>query len=90
MKSLRGHVSVLYNNFENLQAVLDKQEQYSWRNCLLTHGISENKDEDIDEMVIKILKPDTNIDMKTEQIYRPHRISFKEDGSNRKSRPIRP
>ena len=56
----------------------------------MIHGISENKDEDIDEMVIKILKPDTNIDMKTEQIYRPHRISFKEDGSNRKSRPIRP
>ena len=55
----------------------------------MIHGISGNKDKDFDELVIKTLKSEMNIDMKIEQIDRTHRIgSFKKDSGNRKSRPI--
>ena len=55
----------------------------------MIHGISESKDEDTDDSVIKTLKSDMNIDMKIEQIDPTHRIgSFKIGGGNRKSRPL--
>ena len=44
----------------------------------MIHGISGNTDKDFDELVIKTLKSEMNIDMKIEQIDRTHRIgSFK-------------
>lgn len=49
-----GQVSALQNNFENSEVKLEKQEQNSHRNCLLIYGISENNDEDTDELVIKL------------------------------------
>ena len=55
----------------------------------MIHRISGNTDKDFDELVIKTLKSEMNIDMKIEQIDRTHRIgSFKKDSGNRKSRPI--
>ena len=35
-----------------MDAVLDRQEQYSRRNCLLVHGIVEETAEDTDEKII--------------------------------------
>ena len=35
-----------------MDAVLDRQEQYSRRNCLLVHGIVEETIEDTDEKII--------------------------------------
>ena len=35
-----------------MDAVLDRQEQYSRRNCLLVHGIAEETIEDTDEKII--------------------------------------
>ena len=35
---------------------LDRHEQYSRRNCLLTHGVKENEKEDTDEVVIEFEK----------------------------------
>ena len=31
---------------------VDKQEQYSRRNCILIHGVKENQNKDTDEVVI--------------------------------------
>ena len=35
---------------------LDRHEQYSRRNCLLTHGVKENEKEDTDEVVTEFEK----------------------------------
>ena len=35
---------------------LDRHEQYSRRNCLLTHGVKENEKEDTDEAVTEFEK----------------------------------
>ena len=83
-KSLRGEVLALHNNLENLEVKLDKQEQYSLRNCLLIHDISENKDKDTDDLVIKALKTHMNIDRKVEQIDWINRIGNFKKGSGNK------
>ena len=55
----------------------------------MIHDISGNKDKDTDELLIKTLKSDMNIDMKIEQIDRTHRIeSFKKDSGNRCDMPM--
>ena len=44
------------NNYLNkrleMDAIVDRQEQYSRRNCLLVHGIVEETAEDTDEKII--------------------------------------
>ena len=39
-----------------MPASLNRQEQYSKRNCLLSHGSPENKNENNDQIVIETLK----------------------------------
>ena len=73
---------------ESLKVKFDIQEQYSPRNCLLIHGISENKHKDTDELVWKTLKSDMNNNLKIEHFDQTHRTeSFKKGGCNRKSIP---
>ena len=43
IKSLRGQVSILHDDLKKMEAQLDQQAQYSCRNCLLFHGIKEEK-----------------------------------------------
>ena len=71
---------------ESLKACLDRQEQYSRRNCLLIHGLPESKNENTNELVI-----DTIIEKMGEEIEnnkigsRSHRLGAPK--SNGKSRP---
>ena len=51
--NLESQVSILSKKVEVLERGMDKQEQYSRRNCILLHGIEENDDEKTDEIVIK-------------------------------------
>ena len=37
---------------DSLSGLVDKQEQYSRRNCLLLHGIPENKNEKTDDLCL--------------------------------------
>ena len=46
--------SIKFINEQKEQKV-DRQEQYSRRNCLLIHGIKEKKDENTDNVVIKFI-----------------------------------
>ena len=41
------------NEIEVLKNSLDRQQQYSRRNCVLIHGIPEQKGEDKDEQALK-------------------------------------
>ena len=42
-------------NVDDLSDVVEKQEQYSRRNCLLLRGIPEKKQENTDELCIKVI-----------------------------------
>ena len=39
-----------------MEAQVEQQEQYSRRNCLLFHGIKEEKGEDTDSIIINTVK----------------------------------
>ena len=44
-KELNGTVSKMKERIEELENKIDGQEQHSRRNCILIHGIAENKEE---------------------------------------------
>ena len=71
---------------ESLKGCLDRQEQYSRRNCLLIHGLPESKNENTDELVIDTIKEKMGEEIKKNEIDRSHRLGAPKN--NGKSRPI--
>ena len=66
---------------------LDKQEQYSRRNCILIHGIPEKKNDDTDEAILKVINDDVGESVDISGIDRSHRIGkFRPNNSN--PRPV--
>ena len=74
IKSLRKKNSYLTKRLEEMDTVLDRQEQYSRRNCLLIHGVDEVEGEDTDELSIKVIEEHMNQKIKPEDIGRSHRL----------------
>ena len=48
----------LKERFIEIDKTLDRQEQYSRRNCLLVHGVNEKNNEGTDQAIINIIKND--------------------------------
>ena len=87
INDLQGKVSEISNEIEVLKHSLDRQQQYSRRNCVLIHGIPEQKGEDTDEQALKIIREELGETVEKSDLDRTHRIgAFKEDKS--KCRPI--
>ena len=57
-----------------MDAVLDRKEQYSSRNCLSIHEVDEVEDEEINELSIKAIEEHMNQKIKLEDIDRLHRL----------------
>ena len=74
IKSLRKENSYLMKRLVEVDAVLDIQEQYSWRNCLLIHRVDEEEGEDTNELCIKVIEEHMNQTIKPEDIDRSHRL----------------
>ena len=72
--SLQIEVSSLKVEVKNLEKKADDQEQYSRRNCLLIHGLTETKTEDTDEMVLDVINNKLNIELSQISIDRSHRL----------------
>ena len=72
---------------EELENKIDRQEQYSRRNCILIHGIAENKEEKTDKQAIDFINE--NLDTKIDEIDidRSHRIG-RYDKTKKKARPM--
>ena len=65
----------------------DDLEQYSRRNCLFLHIVKETKNQNIDQVTIKTLSEEMNIDINHDDLYRTHRIG-KADRNDGKPTPI--
>ena len=72
---------------EELENKIDRQEQYSRRNCVLTHGIAENKEESIDQQAIDFINENLDIKIDEIDIDKSHRIG-RYDRRKKKARPI--
>ena len=70
-----------------MDAVVDRQEEYSMRNCILVHGIVEETVEDTNEKIIT-LQQSMDETLKPEDIDRSHRLGKPKSSKNAKPRPI--
>ena len=53
---------------------VDELEQYSHKNCLLLHGVQENENENTDDIVLKTMAEELDIEIKENDLDRTHRI----------------
>ena len=73
IKSLRKENSCLTERLEEMDAGLDRQEQYSRCNCLLIHGVDEVEGEDTN-VNVKVIEEHMNQKTKLEDTDRPQRL----------------
>ena len=71
---------------EKLGNLVDRQEQYSRRNCRLVHGIAETNGENTDDLVLGAINERLDVDITENKIDRSDRIGRKKDGQ--RTRPI--
>ena len=86
-EELNGTVSKMNKRNKNLESKINRQEQYSRRNCILIHEMTENKEENTDQQAIDI---NDNLDIKIDNIFidRSHRIQ-RYDKAKEKARSVR-
>ena len=72
---------------EDLEKNMDRQEQYSRRNCILIYGLKEELNESTDDRVLELFREELNEDMLLVDLDRTHRIGGKRH-SNSKPRPV--
>ena len=70
---------------DKLENLVDRQEQYSRRNCLLVHEIAETNKENTDGLVRKTLNEKLGINITKNETDRSHRISRKTHGQKPRS-----
>ena len=72
---------------EDLEKKMERQEQYSRRNCILIHVLKEEKNKSTDDRVLKLFREELNEDILLVDLDRTHRIREKRDSSS-KPRPV--
>ena len=60
-EELRDEVSSLNEKLNGITEQVDRQEQYSRRDCLLIHGITEGNQENTDALALEIFKEKLDI-----------------------------
>ena len=86
IKHLKEDVTYLRGKGDDITAETDRQEQYSRKNCLLIHGIPENKNENTDVLAMEVIDTKMDIKITENDIDRAHRIG--KPKNNGKPRPI--
>ena len=58
---------------------MERQEQYSRENCILIHGLKEEKNESTEGRVLKLFIEELNEDVLLADLNRTHRIEKKKE-----------
>ena len=74
-------------NFQRQFSVMDDQEQYSRRNCLVLHGIPETAKEKTDDIVIDTVNSKLGLSLSTSDLDRSHRIGRLQKNARQPQRP---
>ena len=56
---------------------MERQEQYSRRNCILIQGLKEEMDQSTDDRVLKLFSEELNEDILLADLDRTHKIKKK-------------
>ena len=62
---------------EDVEKKMERQEQYSRRNCILVHRLKEEMDKSIEDRVLKLFREELNEDVLLANLDRTHRIRKK-------------
>ena len=87
VKELKSEVSDLNTSVKNLENQLDRQEQYSRRNRIFIHGITETQDENTDDISLRTINEHLELELTEKELDRIHRIGNPKSG-NKKTRAI--
>ena len=87
IEELRGEFSSLNEKLNGITEQVDWQEQYSRRNCLLIHGITEGDQKNTDGFALEIFREKLDIELKQRDLDRTHRIG-KNDKRSNQPRPV--
>ena len=60
--TLEKKVSTMSDKIEVLEKILDSQEQYSRRSCLLVYGIEQKEGEQTDKVIVETVEVKMSID----------------------------
>ena len=82
---LKSTINGLNVRLDKVDRALDRQEQYSRRNCLLIHDIDEEKLENTDEVVINILNKEMDEDIKHQDVDRSHHLGNQKLDKNKQA-----
>ena len=66
---------------QDLEKKLERQEQYSRRNCILIHGLKEEMNRSADDRVLKLFREELSEDVLLADLDRTHRNGKKRDSS---------
>ena len=68
---------------DSISGKVDKQEEYSRCNCLLLHGIPENKNEKTDDLCLAAINEQLELSVTEANIEPTHRIGKPTDASQK-------
>ena len=87
INNLTENVAKLTQKVNVLSEAVEKQQQYSRRNCLLLHGITEKKQQNPGLLRIKAINKHLDLDISDRDIDRTHRTGNPRN-ADEKPRPI--
>ena len=87
MKELKSKLSDLNTAVENLENQLDRQKQYSHRNCIPAHGIAEPQGQNNDDICLGTINEHVEVELTQNELDHNHRIGNRKLG-NKRPRPI--
>ena len=89
----KDSIKSLEDKINTLSAIMDDQEQYSRRNCLLIHGIpefiqkKEGDKEDTDQAALDLINNHLDVKVTATDIDRTHRIGIKKTTEDENGKP---
>ena len=81
-------ITVLQKELDDIKHQQDEMEQYSRRNCLIFHGLTEREGENTDEVVRGVCKDKLGIDIDDSDLDRTHRLGPVKGGPKPKPRGV--
>ena len=83
VKELKSEVFDLNTSVKNLEYQLDRQEQYSRRNRIFIHGITETQDENTDDISLRTINEHLKLKLTEKELDCTHRIANPKSGNKR-------
>ena len=77
IKELKENISTLSKRLDNFDSVIDRNEQYSRRNCVLLHGLEEGSNKNTDQRVTDVLSRSMGETIYIQDIDQTHRLPRK-------------